>query len=1043
MRPILLEMTAFGPYAGTETVDFDAFGKGGLFLITGDTGSGKTTIFNAITYALYGKISGEREGHMMRSDFAEQDVTTSVRLVFENAGKTYTVTRTPKQDIVKKRGKGTKSVSETAELECDDTVITKKADVNAKIVDILGIKFEQWEQIVMIAQGQFGKILTADSKERKEILRTLFKTGCLVDFQNLVSDRFRELDGNISSFYEKVISLTDGAVLTEGSELEAKFNTMRGKREYINEMIELLRSSVDEDGRSLKSYDAELKEAEEKKNEIHTRVGSNNELLRNIESLNAAKCELETLLGSKGDVDADRDTIALLENVIAAKADYGNVCGSEQRINDLKAKKEESDGKYASMTEELKKLESESEAEKKNLPVIDEKRTELNNLNEKKKVFDTIEGLKRDRSKIASELDAAGSSLRDVSDRLNSVKDTKKEYRAYINDNSDAVSSLSGCRSDMDNLKKTMSEIGRLESRAESLSTSIAKRSDMKKDFDSALETYRGIHSDYNDKEERYRLSTLGIFIDRLTDGCPCPLCGSTEHPSPAMRDPDAPTEKEVDTLRKRSEAAYEDLGKLKSKLDTLDGSIEAEKKTLFENTAILTGETPGSADDVPRILKKYKDSVSRKEEDLRGRIEELTGIENKIKEMTDELNNSLDAEENRLTEEKDRLDKKITDLKEKQSAADAIIDEKSKSIGNLSKDEVNGRISELGSEISGMEKRVRDAEGKVRECGNELSRLRGEIESIGSSLAEEEKRKAGYDAVLDSRLSELDLDLDAFKSELEREGELEGLKSNVREYDNSYNRLTATIRTNEEMIGGRESEDADALKAEAEAADRRYNDISERRNAVNRRMEHNADIIASVGRIMAGIGELNRRYTEFKPIYDVALGSSGNRIDFETYVQAMYFANVLRYANRRLSMMTSGRFELRLSSEIRDGRSSYGLDLNVMDAFTGRIRSANTLSGGETFKASLSLALGLSDAVQASSGGIRIDTLFVDEGFGTLDAESMRSAMQVLDQLSTDGNRLVGVISHVQTLKENIDRKIVVTNARMGGKGSSLRIET
>ena len=192
----------------------------------------------------------------------------------------------------------------------------------------------------------------------------------------------------------------------------------------------------------------------------------------------------------------------------------------------------------------------------------------------------------------------------------------------------------------------------------------------------------------------------------------------------------------------------------------------------------------------------------------------------------------------------------------------------------------------------------------------------------------------------------------------------------------------------------------------------------------------------------MEDVVELDRMYKEFRPIYEVAVGSYGNRIDFETYVQAMYFKNVLGFANRRLRMMTSDRFELVLSSKMRDGRTSYGLDLDVMDAFTGRMRPANTLSGGETFKASLSLALGLSDAVQAASGGIKIDTLFVDEGFGTLDAESMRSAMQVLDQLSTDGNRLVGIISHVPALKDNIDRRIVVTNARMGGRGSSLRIE-
>ena len=1042
MRPILLEMTAFGPYSGTETIDFDSFGKGGLFLITGDTGSGKTTIFNAITYALYGKISGEREGHMMRSDFASPDVTTSVRLVFENAGCRYTVTRRPKQEIAKKRGGGTKPVNESVVLEYDDKYIDKKADVNSKIIDILGIKFEQWEQIVMIAQGQFGKILTADSKERKDILRTLFRTGHLVDFQNLVAKRYKDLDDEISSYYSKALALTDSAVLIEGSDAYEKFKDMRGKKEYIKEMVELLESVIDDDRVSLEKLTSNLGESDRKRKDISARMGINDGLIKAIDQLNQANNDLESLSEKKDQIDGERETIALLEKVISAKTDYRNVCDCESRISDMRNREGRLKGDIDAKTEESERLDSELAEANANTPVIEGKRMELQNLTDKMDVFDEIDVLNDKRHRAEENLKSLLDSKKETEDELASVLDTKKRYRSYIGENEAAVASLSGLESDLKGISKVMKDIGRLGSQIAGLSSLISARSSKNDEYDGAVRMYEEALDAYNDAHKRHNMSLLGAMVDDLQDGCPCPLCGSIEHPHPAAKESGAPTKKEVDSLKKKSDTAFEKANAIKSELDGLIGSIDANSRSVYESVKELTGDAPDSVEGAQRILDTFRDGKLVEMDELKAEIERLHVIDSEIKRMTAELNESLDKKETDLSDRIKDLTGRYTEANGDLSALKARIDEKSAGVSNLSREGVGERISALKTEISAMENRISVAKKRFDDCNERLNKLKGEQDNILKSLDDEVRRKDEYDTVLGSRLFELDMDIDRFRIELGREGELDELRSEVAEYDKALEKANTIIRSNEAVINNREPEDADVLKQEADKADSDHNEILKEHSAVSARIQRNSDIVSSVGGVMEDVVELDRMYKEFRPIYEVAVGSYGNRIDFETYVQAMYFKNVLGFANRRLRMMTSDRFELVLSSKMRDGRTSYGLDLDVMDAFTGRMRPANTLSGGETFKASLSLALGLSDAVQAASGGIKIDTLFVDEGFGTLDAESMRSAMQVLDQLSTDGNRLVGIISHVPALKDNIDRRIVVTNASMGGRGSSLRIE-
>jgi exonuclease SbcC len=405
-------------------------------------------------------------------------------------------------------------------------------------------------------------------------------------------------------------------------------------------------------------------------------------------------------------------------------------------------------------------------------------------------------------------------------------------------------------------------------------------------------------------------------------------------------------------------------------------------------------------------------------------------------------LNEVLDGKETSIAA-------RITDYNQERSTLQGENVLKEKQLANLRNslefetlDVLVQELSNLNLVIMAIEDQIKDAKGSYDDASNAVTSNRSKLEALNKQLNDSRIELVRFDREFNEGLQELNIDNVVFESYLERADELESLEVEIKEYDSAIQSESALIENLKGRVEGKELEDIEALDTEyarmteeIEVLDGSIADVTSRKVA-------NGLCLKKLQKCQEDMDDHLKEYNLFKPIAEAALGKGSDKRDFETYVQSKYFENVLVFANKRLSIMSNGRYELKLRGHAINQRSKYGLDLDVLDSYTGKLRPASSLSGGETFKASLSLALGLSDVIQSMSGGIRVDTLFIDEGFGTLDTESMSSAMKVLDQLTTDGTRLVGIISHVADLKERIDRKVIVTNAKQGSGGSTARLE-
>lgn len=912
MRPIKLTMTAFGPYAGEQIIDFDKLGTSGLYLVTGDTGAGKTTIFDAITYALYGEASGaNRKEDMLRSKYAAPEMRTEVELIFDYAGKRYTIRRNPSYERLKRKGTGFTREDAGVELNLPDgRTVTKTKDVNAAIIDIMGIDKNQFTQIAMIAQGDFLKLLTASTDQRIEIFRKIFKTDNYLKLQKKLKDETNDLSKEYKGIQDSIKQYVSGIECDEDSPLYEHVKNAKNEGLPISEIIELLDKLIEKDS------DLETKNADAK-NELDQKVTAINE------KLTLAKNQ-KTIKDSLGEVEKDLEVAKIEEERLKQELtereqenstidDLGNL------IAEIKAERGDYD-----------ELETKSVEEAKLRAKIDEAAKTLNEKNGEKEVLEI---------EIAS--------LEKEEEGLKNVGVDKAEVSAE----KDKQSGM------LDNIKKLEKEI---------------------KDFDTAKSDYEKAQNDYSAKSQlakaandaytamrqAYLDEQAGILAEKLEEGSPCPVCGSTSHPRLAIKSEKAPSKAELDKAERKSNDAQTEAGNASEKAGRLKGIFE------------------------------------EKEQAVEARKKEILGD---------------------------------MDFAEKKAEVEAALNTAKARLKEIEKDE----------------KRKGEVEGLLKKKMASKTELEGEIGSLREALKGDEATRGE----IEKRISELKEKL-KFESKKEADTEIEACEKKKDEMENALNKakqalsdhkeamagIRGKIEENKKQLEGCEEIDVTQVKNEKEMLEQRQNDTEKLLRNVYGRKKTNGGILENIKKQKAKCEEVEAKLRIVKGLSDTANGmlSGTERVLLETYIQTTYFDRIINRANRKLLTMTNEQYELKRKNKADNNKSHSGLDLNVVDHYNGTERDVKTLSGGESFMASLSLALGLSEEIQSSAGGVRLDTMFVDEGFGSLDDESLSKAMKALSSL-TEGNRLVGIISHVNELKEKIDRQIVVKKMKTGG--SSARI--
>lgn len=951
MRPEKLTISAFGPYADRTEIDFSRLGDSGLYLITGDTGAGKTTIFDAITFALYGQASGQvRDSAMFRSKYADTATETFVELVFSYQGKKYQVFRSPEYMAPKKRGTGLTLRKAEAQLIYPDErqPVTKARDVTRAIEELLGLDYEQFTQIAMIAQGDFQKLLLAGTVQRGEIFRQIFHTGIYQQVQLKLKDAARSRYKEYDEMRRSIAQYLDGVKLRqrEGTEAEEFAELKKGKFEgKLERSLEILKSFIDQ---GEKRESELLKQEQELDQKIRT--------MENMLHLSAQKRNLE----QKKDLARKQ-----LEQLLP---DLEKASGEAEKYKDADQKCEALGLLIREKQEQLKKYQVLEQLKKE----LDEIRMQLKkcragqeaNIRQEQQLHKDMEQLKKERSLLEN-------SQLDLQKAI-----TEKEKRT-----------------------QRKSELNGLETGIREFKSLYEATKEQQKKYQAAYEKAQQQSEYYQQLFHSFLDAQAGILAQELKENEPCPVCGSLSHPHPRMISKGRTVTQEMldnekiklDKLEKISADQSLEAGKLKERSNASWKQIVSGAEELLEEFQEFRKEAKngnGQAGDFRTVWKQMILMINREKEQCENL---LTESDRKIRE----------AEEN--TKRKKKVEKLLENL------------EKEKDMLQEKKNSCDREQYGLTTKASENEKQQKNAAEEIRQAHPEA----------GKEVLEKEIREKQQEYI--------DLKENSRK-----------MKETLERFQAEKARITSTIKTLEEQQKEIGEIREDEIREQYTESTMQKTELAEKRKELFSIQSGNLEIFRKVQKRKEEMTKAEAEYVWMKNLSDTANGNLNGKakIELETYIQMAYFDRILRRANVRLMTMSSGQYELKRQEQSENRKEKAGLDLNVIDHYNGTERSVKTLSGGESFQASLSLALGLSDEIQASAGGIRLDSMFVDEGFGSLDEEALSQAVKALSSLA-DGHRMVGIISHVAELKDRIENKIIVTKQCSGkGVGSSIQIQ-
>lgn len=925
MKPLKLTMSAFGSYAGKNVIDFTGQQQG-IFLITGDTGAGKTTIFDAITYALYNQTSGgERNGNMMRSQYARPETETYVELEFLYRGQTYRVRRNPDYKITKtlKNGKiREQKVPHSVELTLPDGTVfpEKKNATDAKIIEILGLTADQFSQIVMIAQGDFLKLLYTKSDERKMIFSKLFRTDIYWKIQENLRRKSMEMDERIQE--------NDRAFEQEKSRI---IPLPESEELPLDELVERLRERLKD---ALKEQNLRRANVEELNKKI-TKYEEINKLFRSLEKIRQTGKELEARQAES------KERRQQIEN--ARKAD--KVLVAEQQNLRQQQEVEQSAQAIAKMTETLANDQE----------MFESLKTQLQ------------------ESEAKQKREAA-----DIQKKMLALEQSFPSYEA-----------LQNARSEEQQAKKVWEDLGKIsEESFHKKKAGIAalreqqKRQEQvveqtKKNWEQTSLSASESAKHYEHMYEAFLKEQAGILAENLSAGCPCPVCGSTVHPDPAKLSDHAVTELEVEQAKKTRAAAEE-------KRDLAYAAFEAEKTE----------------------KQKLAQAVEKEEADF-------------VLAQTIAKQQRKEAEQNYVS-----LQKIAEQIREKL---------------------VYPSLAEAKKQYAAMQKALEAAEQEIAKKRKKVSELAEAMNTLkGQKLAEEENQKTAKKlaAKTEKEYAKL-LEKSGFVSEetyhlaILPERSRSKLEREEKEYESQCLRQQSEQKLLEKQVSGKTYTDTTELNEQLKAEKQALKEAEKTYMELHTAYENDRSVLQNCAVYLEKGKKLESEDQVIKSLSKTANGrlSGSAKIDFETYIQRQYFKQIIHEANKRLLTMSNHQFILKLKEEANTGRkTNEGLDLSVYSLVTDSERDVKTLSGGESFLAALAMALGLSDIVERSAGAIHPDMMFIDEGFGSLDAQSRQQAIEVLGELAGD-SRMVGIISHVTELKEQIDRKLVVSRTDKGSR--------
>lgn len=1054
MKPIKLIISAFGPYADKmPVINFEQFENKGLFLISGDTGAGKTTIFDSICFALYGTTSGMyRDTKNLRSEYAKENVRSYVDFYFSHQGREYHVWRQPSYERRKQKGgDGFIVEKEKAVLYSEGQVpIEGLTQVNNAVKELLHIDEKQFKQIAMIAQGEFWDLLNAKTERRTEILRTIFMTNGYKNIEYKLKDRMDSNNARRISAEKSIVQYFDDVKADEEDELSDELVELqvRAKRSgnawNLDELLSILKSIIESDNKREKSIKEKLTKAEEELNKNKEALATAETNNKFIERLAMLKKEQETLKEQRKEIDELEDTLK------RQKTATHEVNPSYITWNKKSSEITETEKQILQKNEEKIVAKKQVEAASKEWTIVEKRMPELDEL---KKVINKIieeEAKYQQRDELTKKLAELEETKKMIIEEERRLTVSENELKEQIKKLKQIVTELKEKPNEWLKVCAEGKELATLDSDikgilGKEMDERVKRQKELEskqKKFKDSFEAYEETNAERIKAEKIIESNRAGILAEDLKEGDKCPVCGSVHHPELAKLPEDSVTEEEFKALKDREDKLQEKkttdntaAEKAKTALEDYEEHMRIAIIGCLENSILGMGPDGKKLDELVIMLKAANDVIADK-------IKENTRVQNLIKQ------------------ECEIFEKSEKDLEEASGVKTEQLEEDKKNL-SLRKNNTEAEITESKATLKTLkELRYADwneASKEKKKAQKQLEEINDSIEAARDAKAQAEKKQASIESALktletslkaqqddEKRLKTL-LDQKLTSQNFEAIEEMLAFvisEEDIAKKESKINSYKLAVSTNETQLmqakedaEGKTMVDIESLRMVCDEQTRHVNEIRKTENTVSNRIVNNIDKQKNMEAQRDDLEQSRKEYNICKRLYELVRGTTGSgKITLEQYIQAAGFDGIIAAANRRLQPMSDGQYELYRQEDSIGKKSNNFLDLEVLDNYTGHRRPVGNLSGGESFKASLSLALGLSDTVSSNLGGVQMDALFVDEGFGTLDRKSIDSAMDILINLSGT-NKLVGVISHREELIENIPQQIRVKKTKDGSK--------
>ncbi|WP_370771623.1 AAA family ATPase [Faecalibacillus intestinalis] len=991
MMPISLTLSAFGPYPDTITIDFESFQEDGLFLITGPTGSGKTMIFDAMIFALYGKTSGQiRQTDSLRCDHALNEIPTFVEFSFSLHQQNYTIKRNPKYYL---EGKKTPKQPSALLTLPDGKMVEGIKEVNQKMISLLGVDDQQFKQICMIAQGEFTKLIMASSDEREKVLRELFHSET---YQKLEE----KLKVHLKTYQDKYDLL-----LNKRKDLMQELQ-VEDHQEYLSKQTKLIASQQ-------KEYDDLKKDLDQKKQQLQLYRLQNQRLIQ----LKDLKQQFQDLKKQENDYQKLNKTVDTLKKAQETNYLYISYIKQQKKLQTLKLNQED-------FLKQLKKLEKDYQEKKVQANYLDYKQQTKeklqNQIQETKQLINQIYQYQNDYQNLQT----LKQQYRMLDEEHKLFLKKKEKFENGLQRDQERIQSEQQVQSKYELIKQQYVRLNEQKVKVHQLSDyydQILKlnenKSDLQEEYTVVEKQVDHEKMQYNQMEKLYFRKQAGIFALQLKEDQPCPICGSLHHPHPAQIEKEDITKEKLDQQAKKVKQQEHRLQDILQKILLSN----QKKEMLVKQTKQLSSELNIQEEISKEIFIKELDHLSKDEKRMKKEYLELQDELKYIQKLKKSVALSL---KDMSTYESKEL-KQAQSLENIQVQIHQLSGKLDDSLRQYEIGEVNKNYQQVQKEYRQLSLEIETIQQDYEKVKNKYLEIKTKISSLNQQIIQEQE-------IYDELDNKYHTALDAFINE----EEFLNLKTQINQIsilEKKYQDYLISLKSLNEQIISLENEVKDSTYVDLSSLSETIKEVNQQLREKNDDLEKLKIDYSLKEKMIKDIQKINQQlekdedtYQRYLDLYNLASGKNNARVSIERYVLATYFENMLIYANVIMKQLSQGRYQLLRKDDAGKGRSQQGLELDVFDQESGNIRSIKTLSGGESFKAALSLALGLSRMVQDYAGGIELNTLFIDEGFGSLDSQSLDQAMNCLMELHHE-NKLIGIISHVSDLKDRIERQLVV----------------